>query len=682
MNQIRDSYDVNSYDRIHYYTGNEMRHVYFTLTSRREMLGKKVQIIVLKGTASSTPEAIFSILYLINGEIKYVNLGPSLISMDGEYRRDYYKYESLLDSISASPEVLSFIRRKLESQLTINLYGGKISVDLAINIYCVQYILFMYRDENGITPSHTNIAYIKALPINKNGIWRDIKSKYTILEYRPIISQLFSNNQFSVLLKIGQKIQPLSSRDIEYYGDLTRPIWRELALNKIATDIVFNNISGSFSILTDWYMIPMIPQLFDNPAMKTLIEHSDKVEETLSSIINTADGYVNYTIMNALRDPINIIRQKMKLSGKALLTISEYVGYTWANIMKAYNLGTFDVRNGRFLHNGDLWAKYLFELLYALYCMNSIMNVIHGDLHLNNITFHQAILTYSMRQKKFHEEFEDAMDYYDLTVDDTQIKAPNAAEYLFSTLGAHTAIIDFSRSIFRSDIIDDRQLLKDVIMWQYESHFPSFFKKHATNIEVACIRHPVPMWYLFTAFDVYNVLSKLELYCKELDLKPSNECKVWTSTVKAAARTYLIDEMEKFITDKSTPAEVMKKQLPNRAIIASVFGEFEAKKYLRSRKVPKKAPIISFYKYLGCRDHGNSPCDEGQLPYSIFDCEKLPAYIHEKVNIDGKSKPLSKKEVCQNITAQNVAEEEIAEQMRIEPTSDIVNLKVIKLVSS
>ena len=39
-----------------------------------------------------------------------------------------------------------------------------------------------------------------------------------------------------------------------------------------------------------------------------------------------------------------------------------------------------------------LYAKYMFELLYALYCMNVKNNCMHGDLHANNATLYTFIL--------------------------------------------------------------------------------------------------------------------------------------------------------------------------------------------------------------------------------------------------------------------------------------------------
>ena len=33
-----------------------------------------------------------------------------------------------------------------------------------------------------------------------------------------------------------------------------------------------------------------------------------------------------------------------------------------------------------------IFNKYMFDICYNLYCMNSLSGLIHGDLHLNNVT--------------------------------------------------------------------------------------------------------------------------------------------------------------------------------------------------------------------------------------------------------------------------------------------------------
>ena len=41
--------------------------------------------------------------------------------------------------------------------------------------------------------------------------------------------------------------------------------------------------------------------------------------------------------------------------------------------------------------NFGIFTKYMFQICYNLYCLNSKLYTIHGDLHLNNITLNTIL---------------------------------------------------------------------------------------------------------------------------------------------------------------------------------------------------------------------------------------------------------------------------------------------------
>jgi hypothetical protein len=40
--------------------------------------------------------------------------------------------------------------------------------------------------------------------------------------------------------------------------------------------------------------------------------------------------------------------------------------------------------------NSANFKKYIFQLCYNIYCFNEKLNIIHGDLHMNNITLNPS----------------------------------------------------------------------------------------------------------------------------------------------------------------------------------------------------------------------------------------------------------------------------------------------------
>ena len=63
---------------------------------------------------------------------------------------------------------------------------------------------------------------------------------------------------------------------------------------------------------------------------------------------------------------------------------------------KLINNKQIDKNIGNLLTDYESFKKYIFEIIYSLYCLN-IKGIIHGDLHLNNITFN--IQNYNNNEK-------------------------------------------------------------------------------------------------------------------------------------------------------------------------------------------------------------------------------------------------------------------------------------------
>ena len=139
--------------------------------------------------------------------------------------------------------------------------------------------------------------------------------------------------------------------------------------------------------------------------------------------------------------------------------ITEHVGRTINDIENLYKSKTYKKTNNLLFNHLETFNTYIFNIIYSLYCLNSKLNIIHGDLHLNNTTIHQI-------KKKY---------LYDIFPKD--IKKPEIDRHLlyiiddeiFIQKNKHKigTIIDFSRSFIIPEEKEHYLYFKDIKVNEY-----------------------------------------------------------------------------------------------------------------------------------------------------------------------------------------------------------------------
>lgn len=446
-------------------------------------------------------------------------------------------------------------------------------------------------------------------------------------------------------IKIGQKIIPLNLGEVQNPFNIRYKPWREYLICEKVQDLLVNGICAGVPILGDYFFIRNSRKtLFDNYVQYMKLEHSDlavgiarklidaqkgtfkprsediieyaagikPVEKKdtsnkilLSSYKDDEDNPDSYQeieewlsnkfqyLHDKIKDPIEYAREEIIMSDMALCVTSEYVGRTFYDAINICTENeTFNNDIGRPYENYDIWAKYIFELIYTLYCLNSHKGVIHGDLHLNNFTIHPL----------FFSKFRDI----------STIKNPHMLYYLdpqhcfaFPSRQYHTVIIDFSRAVVRPSLLDSFenfdiisakklklhrdgkiQLIKPEerseflyeqsirILKAYETNFPDFTTTKKSSLSVLFSSNFDKLFPIFGGLDTYAAIGNLMLFFRKngYDKKYEKQFKLLESIFNRVENE-LTETIEKYLEDpKSLDTAII--PYVNKKIIDEFFTEY------------------------------------------------------------------------------------------------------------
>ena len=260
-----------------------------------------------------------------------------------------------------------------------------------------------------------------------------------------------------------------------------------------------------------------------------------------------------------IEDSIEYCQEDIIMSEVSLGLISEYVGRTIADVINlSHNSPTYHGYLGNPFSDGgiDYFSKYMFEFCYNLYCLNTKLGVIHGDLHLNNATIHTL----------YYKNYQDVSALNQPQV--LYVLGNNDEyQYLFPTTGYFLCIIDFSRSIIHVDNYDlfqDKSLpssfnvVDDVEEFQakettnllnlYIQMFPNKSKKKE-ELLVLLKNHYDAVFKLLSCIDCYMFSIRLLRTLRQDNLKISDKAIDLVEKINKMAEFYITTEMNNLIEE-------------------------------------------------------------------------------------------------------------------------------------
>ena len=570
----------------------------------------------------------------VNIEIKhkYFCTGPNLISTDGEYRNRFTNMSTLehtkLYHADLWDEVENYLihRRKVKYEqhyyLSHNIGKQHIKYfkdDVDAHRYAMQFYIIAWLSQGlmshlKLQNKHVDATYNNNMfdPEDNRFITHLIKV-YGIYKLKlfywgsgyvsaPTTSKP-RTSKFRYNPTLGQKIIPLDEDDSKHVGNIKYTPWREFYISELVSDLFINLICPGVPVTHDWYYVHGVDKnIFNNPKLHSLMEISDEAKGIVYKLKRAREN-VYYKMdlksekLNRLSKEFDFKEEELIVSDKGIVIISEYVGRTINDIAESLKSDEYSKSVGSIFSDIDRFSKYLFDIVYSLLCMNSRLNVIHGDLHLNNTTIQHMFKSYLHETNRTVNRNKSVLYVLDKEV------------FIFNDSGAVGTIIDFSRGFIipKDNNRELKELQSERIIDYYNRLFPEFMKSLGEKLKVKLIKDFKHVYKIFSAIDMYIHTDRLMKFTKKYDiLRTHRKVTTLIEKVNNISRNYLEVVMEKIVT-KDVNIDSIK--YPNYDILLRCFSDYIlSPSHMKDKKI--EVDDIFFYK--------------NKLRYSISTFDKLP----------------------------------------------------------
>lgn len=516
---------------------------------------------------------VYSIV--IGGKLthEFVCIGPTYQSQDGEFRSSVMSYNRFIQLFTIFSEETDVV----EQMIVDNVNAGKLEFSieffvpdkyakftrqlsnemddkrLALKLYNICWSCDYGDIKNNTCANHMNETYKKTIMMNSDNIANrhlgaepqekhkisasDVYDKLMKLtsKYNTGIANIYnyhgSNmNRPSTMhldLRCCQKIFPMSIIEAIRTEDINFNVWREIYTSALVSNLVINLISPSFPVISNWFYIQNSSErLFDNSAIHMRFSDSNLAHEISENLrdINTLNyidrkkskGYINskfHKLSRAICKGIVYADSDIQLTDLSVCVLMENVGRTLRDLPALIVANDNIHASKEAFTDFNLFSKHLFEYIYALFCANEKCGIMHGDLHMNNVTLYRLYYAEAMQKDCdlwFSKGKSPAVAYY---VDNKM--------YCFKHTGMFSSIIDFSRCIIGnyqrierefSTNFADRYFLEQrirVIHMLYQ-HFPEVVEKYRDKIEKLLTDKFEMMFKIISALDSYTLCYNIK----------------------------------------------------------------------------------------------------------------------------------------------------------------------------
>jgi len=574
---------------------------------------------------------------------KYIITSNTLVSKDGMYAHRFINFEKLKEKNHVIDDICNYLKVNIkhkEFKLLFEFfnidnieigteYTNTLSEStLLIKIYAITWLIELYNMHRNNQEINMNINYNNIMFTEKD------KQKFTSLYsmYKDEIYNLVIYYKFFVhdgknRLEIGQKLIPFNYIQLKEYNNIIHFQWKELLINKIATNLLYNMNSPAFSIFIDWMMINNSNKnLYDNKEVFNKILYSDKIKNILQLLNKANSEFYNIyakqksefidSLIKKLKKIIKLSENKVLMSNVSLCYLSEYSGRT---IFDYFN----KIKDKEQVHRSigdlytdyDMFQKYLFEIIYSLYCLN-LKGIIHGDLHLNNVTLNKKNLNVSNNSKVIYSvnlfKNNDIIDFLNNSVEIDKNVIFNEKDnitFIFKHLGSYPCIIDFSRSFILLKLITENIIEKDKndvrnkfvkneqkrIMGELKKIFPNYIKNNSHKLKFLFKNKNFNIMFLyFSAFDIFKFSSNLLLFINKFSMQ--NEINVnpdilqLLDNISKKAYSYL----EKVI-DETAYINKTDLRFPNLELLLDFFPSFKFESLTEIKQEVKSCEITDIF---------------------------------------------------------------------------------------
>jgi hypothetical protein len=579
----------------------------------------KIKVITITFTISrNSVQCIYAFLYMEltdSGPIpKFICIGPSLQSQDGEYRSPVVVWDHFLEITAKLANIMNLARQLFapiiesgEINFTYEFFkpdGTSVDIvgqveniinreDILLLSFIVGWIINYGHIVDGMEQNHLNDIYKFA--ISSEGGKRIIQMIYkfageTIGKTWGVNVNLLEkafNGECKDLpicstypLLCGQKIIPATVNEVSNIGDIRFGCWREIYVAITCTNLVMNMQTQSLPAIGNWFLIHnATPELFDNLQMKERFVHSS-VAASITSQLLAADKQTNINkdpARGSMSDKLGKLSKLMKksivysennvrLSKYAICMLGENVGRTFGD-MRTFTQGHTDPTDVESFFNEENMRRTIFEIIFAFYCMN-LQSLIHGDPHINNATIID----------RYHDEYIQNTKGRGIP---TMVYIVENNYFCFGASHFWACIIDFSRAFLgdyekiATDFSEQiaHQTFKDQklrILQTLHYHFPEFTTENREKLEGLIATKFDDVFHVLSAIDPYIFTKGLWTWFTEHNEFNKNvEVTELLCDIYNRAEHLLMNGLEDLLKTGSGPGG----QLPNLIIINEFFSD-------------------------------------------------------------------------------------------------------------
>jgi hypothetical protein len=473
-----------------------------------------------------------------------------------------------------------------------------------------------------------NLNYNNVMFTEKDKIkFTNLYKLYSKEIYELVIYYKFFTHDGKNRLEIGQKVIPFNYIQLKEYNNIIHFQWKEMLINKIATNLLYNMNSPTFSIFIDWMMVNNSNKnLYDNKEIYNKILYSDKIKNILQLLNKANTEFYNIyvkqknefidSLIKKLKKIIKLSENKVLMSNVSICNLSEYSGRT---VFDYFN----KIKDKEQVHKsiGDLYSdfemfqKYMFEIIYGLYCLN-LKGIIHGDLHLNNVTFNKKNLNVNNNSNVIYSlnitKNDDVIDFLNNSNEidkNIQFNEKDNITFIFKHLGTYPCIIDFSRSFILLKLITENIIEKNKndirnkflkneqkrIMHELKKIFPNYIKNNSHKLKFLFKNKNFNIMFLyFSAFDIFKFSSNLLIFINKFSIQ--NDIKVNPEIINLldniAKKSYFY--LEKVI-DESAYLNKDDLKFPNLELLLEFFPSFKYDCINSIKKTVKDTNIVDIF---------------------------------------------------------------------------------------
>lgn len=559
-------------------------------------------------------------------------------------------------------------------QFETELLGSSIKLEL----FSITWFSFMYAYYFGFLSNNLNNDFITMLLQYKKedvAFFKRVMQVFSptdLDEYRYIINNDLFSTKYNLYekTKMGQKIIPLNLIEAQNFFNIEYHPWKELAINIKISDLVLNNVTNGFPISYNWLLIKANENLFDSRSQYQRM-HRSKAALRIAEILSQAKLYTYYNIneidklkaeeifeeipdkelltpwlsnefqilYDKIQNSIDHAKENIIVSNVVISFISEYVGKTfYDSLIISENSIYYKSLSGNMFDkdNFGIFTKYMFQICYNLYCLNSKLYTIHGDLHLNNITLNTILY-----KKNAKIDIKNPKLLYILD---------NNNQYIFDQNFYDICLIDFSRAIIHPD---HYELFKNSYIPDYEIvHSQQQFSKRQIDMLLLflyyikpefkecdnIIRNDISFNYdkyfkILTALDLLNVSSKILSFItsKKSSIKACKESIILLKKLVDSSSNIITSKLNKIINERNSGEEINDFEWPILTIIKEVFEDSHINKF----KSTEYSSIIDIYNF-------NNTVENTLQVYKKFP-EEIKSNKIQNVIIPGITKDLYEK---------------------------------------